>query len=354
VVEGTTGLDASVRLGRGRLDLAVDLHVDPGTTVAVLGPNGAGKTSLLRVVAGLLALEDGSVRVDGVDWDRAETGRRLAPEARSVGFVFQDYLLFPHLDARQNVAFGLRSRGRNRPEAAALADEWLDRVGLAGRARSRPAQLSGGEAQRVALARALAPAPRLLLLDEPLAALDAGTRVDLRRELGRHLAAIPGSTLVITHDPVDALALADRVVVLEEGRVVQAGTIADVTRRPRSSYVARLIGTNLLRGQARGHRLVLDGAELTLADEAQGPSLAVIAPAAVSLHTRAPEGSPRNQWEATVGGLERLGDRVRVQLIGPVPLVAEVTPGAVADLGLVDGRPVWAVVKATEIATYPA
>jgi molybdate transport system ATP-binding protein len=347
-------VEASIGVDLAGFGLDAELSIDDGSVVALLGPNGAGKTTALRVLAGLRALDRGLVRIDGETLDDPPARVFCQPEDRRVGVVFQDYLLFPHLDARQNVAFGLRSRGRNRPEAAALADEWLDRVGLAGRARSRPAQLSGGEAQRVALARALAPAPRLLLLDEPLAALDTGTRVDLRRELGRHLAAIPGSTLVITHDPVDALALADRVVVLEEGRVVQAGTIADVTRRPRSSYVARLIGTNLLRGQARGHRLVLDGAELTLADEAQGPSLAVIAPAAVSLHTRAPEGSPRNQWEATVGGLERLGDRVRVQLIGPVPLVAEVTPGAVADLGLVDGRPVWAVVKATEIATYPA
>jgi molybdate transport system ATP-binding protein len=347
-------VEASIGIDLAGFGLDAELSIDDGSVVALLGPNGAGKTTALRVLAGLRALDRGLVRIDGETLDDPAARVFCQPEDRRVGVVFQDYILFPHLDARQNVAFGLRSRGRNRPEAAALADEWLDRVGLAGRARSRPAQLSGGEAQRVALARALAPAPRLLLLDEPLAALDAGTRVDLRRELGRHLAAIPGSTLVITHDPVDALALADRVVVLEEGRVVQAGTIADVTRRPRSSYVARLIGTNLLRGQARGHRLVLDGAELTLADEAQGPSLAVIAPAAVSLHTRAPEGSPRNQWEATVGGLERLGDRVRVQLIGPVPLVAEVTPGAVADLGLVDGRPVWAVVKATEIATYPA
>lgn len=348
-------VEASLGVDLGDFTLDAGLSMGDRSVVALLGPNGAGKTTALRLLAGLSALDRGMVRLDGETLDDPAADVFRPPERRRVSAVFQDYLLFPHLSARDNVAFGLRATGRRRAEAHAMATDWLDRVGLAGRGGRRPAGLSGGEAQRVALARALAPSPRLLLLDEPLAALDAGTRLDVRRDLCRYLADFEGSTLLITHDPVDALALADQVVVLEGGRVAQAGSIAEVTRRPRSGYVARLIGTNLVRGWARGHRLTLDtGGALSLADEAHGPSLAVIAPSAVSLHARAPSGSPRNQWEMTVDGIDRLGDRVRVGLVGAVPLVAEVTPGAVADLGLVDGRRVWAAVKATEITTYPA
>jgi molybdate transport system ATP-binding protein len=176
----------------------------------------------------------------------------------------------------------------------------------------------------------------------------------VRRDLGRYLAQFDGSTVLVTHDPVDALALADEVVVLDAGQVIQTGSIDELSSRPRSSYVARLIGTNLVRGRGDGHQLTLDdGLALTLADPVEGPSFAVIPPAAVSLHRARPEGSARNRWPMVVEGLDRLGDRVRVRLTGPVPLVAEVTPAAVADLALVDGATVWAAVKATEITAYP-
>ncbi|MGH9015695.1 MAG: ABC transporter ATP-binding protein, partial [Acidimicrobiia bacterium] len=211
--------------------------------------------------------------------------------------------------------------------------------------------------QRVALARALATQPRLLLLDEPLAALDATARAQTRRELRRHLASYDGVRVLVTHDPVEALALGDRIVVLEGGRVVQSGTPAEVRARPRSRYVADLVGVNLLRGHASGNDVTLaTGSRLTAAERPPGPGevLAVIHPHAVALHRRAPEGSPRNVWEATVEALDFEGDRTRVQLGGAIALVAEVTPAAVRELALEAGSPVWASVKATEVSVYPA
>ena len=228
-------LDAELRVRRGTFDLDLAITVQPGEVVALLGPNGAGKSTALRLLAGLLPVDDGLVRLGG----RGGRGHRWPgsgchPSSGEVGVVFQDYLLFPHLTARENVAFGLRARGVPRAEARARADAWLDRVGLAGYAGQRPRRLSGGQAQRVALARALAADPRLLLLDEPLAALDAGTRLEVRADLRRHLAGYDGATVVVTHDALDAMVLADRLVVLENGRVVQDGHAAGRSRRTRA------------------------------------------------------------------------------------------------------------------------
>jgi molybdate transport system ATP-binding protein len=268
--------------------------------------------------------------------------------------VFQDYLLFPHLTALDNVAFGLVVGGAGKHQARAEAQGWLDRFGIGDKATSRPRQLSGGQAQRVALARALAPSPSLLLLDEPLAALDAGTRAVVRRDLRRHLGEFTGVTVLVTHDPLDALALATDVVVLDGGRVIQTGPIGELTTRPRSRYVADLVGLNLLAGTAHDRVVVLDGGvDLAVADHVDGDVYALVHPHAVALHTREPAGSPRNQWPAVVEGFDLLGDRVRVRLTGAVPLTAEVTAEAITDLGLHEGRQVWAAVKATEISVYP-
>ena len=207
----------------------------------------------------------------------------------------------------------------------------------------------------MALARALATDPRVLLLDEPLAALDAGARLRVRTELRRHLATFAGARLLVTHDPVDALVLADRLVIVEEGRITQRGSPAEVTARPGSRYVAELVGINLLHATAVGDRTVrLDtGAELTVADPIPGPDLAVaIRPRAIALHRHQPDGSPRNVWPATVADLEADRDRVRVSLAGPVPATAEITPAAVADLDLAAGTPVWASVKAVDLTAY--
>jgi molybdate transport system ATP-binding protein len=347
------GLDASLGVQLGSLDLDAHIAVADGEVVAVLGPNGAGKTTALRCLAGLITLDRGRIELDGDVLDDASSGAFVAAEGRHVGVVFQDYLLFAHLSALENVAFGLRARGVGKSEARRRAAEWLDRVGLSAHARHRPRALSGGQAQRVALARALATQPRMLLLDEPLAALDVGTRGDVRRDLRRHLDSFGGSTLVVTHDPVDAYALADRVIVLEAGHISQQGTLAEVTAQPRSRYVAELVGVNLIAGTLRGGVLQTDegAAVVTAGDTPDGPALAVIRPQSISLYRSAPEGSPRNSWQCTVTDLDQRGERVRVLLGGPLRLVAEITPGALAAIDVRPGDEVWATVKATEIST---
>lgn len=346
-------LDAHLVADRGGFHLDVALRVRAGEVVALLGPNGAGKTTALRVLAGLHPLTAGHLTLAGADLDRPDRRAWTPPERRPVGVVFQDYLLFPHLSARDNVAFGPRRHGADRRAARAVADAWLARVGLAEHARRRPRQLSGGQAQRVALARALAVDPTLLLLDEPLAALDARTRLDTRAELHRHLAAHPGATVLVTHDPLDALVLADRLVIVEDGLVVQTGDAATVTARPRTDYVARLVGLNLHRGHADGHRVRVGGLTLTAVDSVAGEAFVAFPPAAVALHPARPDGSPRNTWEATVAGVQRHGDNLRVQLDGPLPVAADVTPAAAAQLRLVPGLAVWAAVKAAETRAYP-
>jgi molybdate transport system ATP-binding protein len=267
--------------------------------------------------------------------------------------VFQDHLLFPHLTVTENVAFGPRSRGTRRPAARATAISWLDRVGLAGLGERRPGQLSGGQSQRAALARALAGDPRMLLLDEPLSALDARTRLTVRAELRRHLADFPGSTVMVTHDPVDAMALAGRVLVVEDGRVVQEGSPADVSRRPRTDYVARLVGLSLLPGTGAGTSVRLDGGgTVAVAEEAAGPVFVAVRPESVALYLSRPDGSPRNVWPARVAGATPHGTTVRCELDGEVPLIADVTAAAFAELGLAPGSEVWATVKASEVAVY--
>jgi molybdate transport system ATP-binding protein len=348
-------LEAAVGLALGRLQLEAELAVGTGELVVLLGPNGAGKTTLLRALAGLLALDRGRVVLDGAVLEDTATGTWVPTERRPIGFVFQDYLLFPHLSALENVAFGLRSRGVGRAEARRRAGAWLERVGLAGHAGARPRALSGGQAQRVALARALVSEPRLLLLDEPLAALDAATRAEVRRDLRRHLAGFDGTRLLVTHDPLEAMALADRLVVLEGGRVTQTGSPAQVSQRPRSGYVAELVGVNLYRGRADGAAVELaGGGRLIATGDHRGEVFAAVHPRAVALHRRLPEGTPRNVLAGTADTVDVVGDRVRVRVTGQVPIVAEVTPAAVGELHLADGGPVWASVKATEVTVYPA
>ncbi|MFE9689240.1 ABC transporter ATP-binding protein [Micromonospora sp. NPDC005806] len=347
-------LDAHLVADRDAFHLDVRLRIAAGQVVALLGPNGAGKTTALRTLAGLHPLTAGHLSLGGVDLDRPDQRVWIPPERRPVGVVFQDYLLFPHLSALDNVAFGPRRHGADRRAARARAQAWLDRVGLGGQARHKPRQLSGGQAQRVALARALAVEPTLLLLDEPLAALDARTRLDTRAELQRHLGDHAGAALLVTHDPLDALVLADRLVIVEHGRVVQEGDAATVTARPRTDYVARLVGLNLHRGRAAGHQVTVGGLTLTAADTVHGDAFVAFPPAAVALHPTRPDGSPRNVWPATVTGVQRHGDNLRVQLDGPVAVAADVTPAAAAHLRLRPGQPVWAAVKAAETRAYPA
>ena len=349
-------LDVDIQLHREALDLSVALRAEPGETVGVLGPNGSGKTTLLWAIAGLLAIEAGHICLDDVPWDDPAADRFVPAERREVGFVFQDHALFPHLSALDNVAFGLRARGVRRAEARRAAHGWLDRFGLTGAAAARPGQLSGGQAQRVALARALAVSPRLLLLDEPLAALDATTRIEVRRDLRGHLAGFDGPRLLVTHDPLDVVAVADRVVILEEGEVAQAGRLDELRAQPRSRYVADLVGTNLYPGDLAdpGVRVSPDLTLVVPQDaDRRGPVWVAIRPEAVALHPTPPRGSPRNTWPATVRSVDLEGPRARVSLDGPVPIVAEITATAVDELSLTPGTSTFVTVKATEIDTYP-
>jgi molybdate transport system ATP-binding protein len=348
-------LETHLVVDRGAFRLDVPLRIDAGEVVGLLGPNGAGKTTALRALAGLQPLTAGYIRLAGRDLDRPD-GRVWTPtEHRPIGVVFQDYLLFPHLTALDNVSFGPRRHGVDRHTARQQAAEWLIRVGLTQHTRRKPRQLSGGQAQRVALARALAVNPVLLLLDEPLAALDARTRLDTRAELHRHLAEHPGATLLVTHDPLDALVLADRLVILEDGHVVQEGDAAAITAQPRTDYVARLVGLNLYRGTADGHTVHLGaGFALTAADPLHGDAFVAFPPAAVALYPGRPDGSPRNTWPAVVETVSRHGDNLRIELRGPITVAADVTPGAAVQLELAPGREVWAALKATEATSYPA
>jgi molybdate transport system permease protein len=333
-------LDVDLIVDRDPFTLRAALTVPSGSVVAVLGPNGSGKTTLLRAVAGLLRAR-GRVGIDGQDVAAAP------PHQRRVGWVPQDGALFPHLTVRDNVAFGIGGRA-----ARDEAGNWLTALGVEDLADRKPARLSGGQAQKVALARALARSPRVLLLDEPLAALDAEARGDVRRTLRRHLSAFDGVTLLVTHDPLDAMSLADRVIALEAGTVVQDAQPGDVARAPRTEWLAGLMGVNAFRGRLTGSSLALaDGGALTVAEamEPEADALAVVTPQAVTLHRHHPEGSARNAWPVTVTELSGTGTRVRVRCDGRPPVVAEVTSAAVTDLGLVEGAEAWASVKATEV-----
>ncbi len=302
----------------------------------------------------LLPIDSGRITLGGVTVDDPDEGLFVPAEARRVGVVFQDYLLFPHLTVLDNVAFGLRSRKVNRSESQARAGEWLDRMGLGGQSRMKPGDLSGGQAQRVALARALVTEPDLLLLDEPLSALDVTTRVQLRRALAEHLEGFPGPRLVITHDPTEAFLLADEIHVIEEGKVTQAGTAEDIRLRPRTPYAADLAGSNLVSGVANDGVVDTGAHVLHIADHRiSGPVLATIRPAAISVHLREPEGSPRNSWKTTIDLVEHLGERARLRTGDPLVLAVEVTDEAARALDLVEGTPVWVSIKATEITVEP-
>jgi molybdate transport system ATP-binding protein len=345
-------LKARLKVNQNAFALDVQLDIDPGETVAVLGPNGAGKTTLLRALAGLVPIE-GRVELDGEVLEDSASRARVPTEQRHVGLVFQDHVLFPHLNVIDNVAFGLQAQ--HRPDARQLARRWLERAGLDDRASSMPRELSGGQAQRVALLRTLATEPRMLLLDEPLSALDVTIRAEVRRELSRQLASFGGVRLIVTHDPLEAIALADRLVVLENGHVVQSGSPDEVTARPRSRFVADLAGVNLLRGTARGDHVELrNGASIAAPDAGEGDVFAVIHPRAVALYLSRPDGTPRNVWQGRAEDIDLHGERVRVRVNSPVPLVAEVTLAAVRELRLQAGAQVWVAVKATEVSVYPA
>lgn len=338
-------------------DFAIHLEVQEGSTLALLGPNGSGKSTLLAATAGLLHPRHGRITLAGRTLTETAPGRRstfVPPHRRDVGLLAQDPLLFPHMTALDNVAFGPRSRGVPRHRAHPMAREWLGRVDLADHARRRPHQLSGGQAQRVAVARALAADPALLLLDEPLAALDVDVTPALRTTLRTVLA---GRTAVIaTHDVLDAVLLADTVAVLDGGRLVEVGPTRDVLTRPRSSFAARIAGLNLVTGTWDGDGVRTPAGLTVRAHSAESaprgtPMVAVFRPAAVAIYRETLPGSPRNSVPVTVTSLEPHGELIRVRGNG---LSADVTPTSVAELDLAPGTRVVFVVKAAEVDIYRA
>jgi molybdate transport system ATP-binding protein len=342
--------EAHARLGGFELDVAVG--VGSGECLALAGRSGAGKSTLLRVIGGLVRPDRGVVRCGDQTWLDTARGVNLPPEARRCGYVFQDYALFEHLNAWQNVAYGLRHVPRRDRQRRALA--LLDRFELAPRATARPSTLSGGERQRVAVARALAPEPRALLLDEPLSALDAGTRARASRELSDVLAETGVPAILVTHDFNEAAVLGDRVAILDAGGVLQTGAPGELAAAPASAFVADFTGAVVLTGTARrgtaGLTVVdLDGGDqVTSTDDAEGPVAASIYPWEIVIE---PVGSPRhdsarNRVIADVTSVTRVGGRVRLGLSAGQPLVAEVTEAAVGELDLRPGRRVTASFKA--------
>jgi molybdate transport system ATP-binding protein len=355
MTDGGGGLVVDAEVRRGGFTLAVSLEAAPGEVLGLLGPNGAGKSTLLSAVAGLTPVSAGRITLAGQMMDDADTGTFVEASGRPVGFVFQNYRLFPYLTVTENVAFSPRARGRGKRAARLAASHWLGRLGLADLADRKPGQLSGGQAQRVALARALAGEPALLLLDEPLSALDAGTRLDVQAELKRHLADFTGPCLLVTHDPLEALVLADRLIVLEGGRIVQEGTPERIARQPATDYVAKLVGLNLYAGRADGSHVALNrGGEFVVTGHGQhGDVLVAVRPSAVTVSNERPQpSSARNTWPAKVTGLTMLADRVRLDVEGEPSALVDVTPAAVAELALSPGSRVWLTAKATDLEVY--
>jgi molybdate transport system ATP-binding protein len=353
----------SLRAALAARGFAVDIEIEGGEHVAVLGPNGAGKSTLLGILAGTLRPDNGHAVLDGDTLFDLDAGhhRWRPPHARGIALLAQEPLLFPHLSVRDNVAFGPSVAGTPRAKARAIAERWLDEVEALDLAERRPGELSGGQAQRVAIARALATEPKLLLLDEPMAALDVSVAPLLRRVLRRVLAG--RTAMIVTHDLMDALLLGDRVVVLEQGMVADSGPAADVLAHPKAAFAAHLAGLNLITGTFADGAVVGPGGLLLSGVHGEGegpaegePAAAAFSPADVSIHTVRPGGSPRNVWAAVVAELEPRGELVRVRSDdrhGGV-VAADVTPGSIAELDLYPGREVILAVKAAAVRIYPA
>ena len=336
--------------------LDVDLRLEAGVTTAILGPNGSGKSTLVNAIAGLLAIDEGTIRLGDEVLDDPRAGVFVPPQHRQAGVVFQKYLLFEHLDVTENILFAATVKRIATSDIRKSVHGYIDSFGLSGLESRKPSELSGGQRQRVAIARALSSIPKLLLLDEPLAALDVETKGNLRKLLNEHLAYFRGPRLLITHDPVDAFLLADRIVILENGRITQQGPTSELAQRPATPYAAALAGLNLLVGTNAAGTLTIENSEQLLATadtQTTGPVLITINPNAIALHESQPHGSPRNSWSTRVVSVEGTGDVVRVTLAAPIPLNVDVTPGAIEAMGLTPGQVVWASVKATEVFVNP-
>jgi molybdate transport system ATP-binding protein len=355
-------LDA--RLGKRRGDFTLDVSVSAGagSTTVLIGESGAGKTSALRLLAGLDRLDTGWLTLEGTRYADATVGLHVPAWRREIGYVAQDYALFPHLSVFDNVAFGLRAMGVARRELKARVHDTLTLVGIPELAARMPGQLSGGQQQRAALARALVLDPRLLLLDEPLSSLDLQTRRTVRLELRGLLKRLSCVTVYVTHSPVEALVFGDRLIVVDGGQVAQAGSRDDLLRSPRSRFVAELVGTNLFVGRPAGlvrtSAAVIrtpDGAYAVDDESSPGATYLTVSPREITLFRARPDGSAQNVFPGMVQEIVPEppgGERLRVVLDTQPRLVAEVTREAVADLGLSEGTSVFATFKATGVHVY--
>lgn len=346
-------LDASLRVPLREIEVELELEVSAGRCLALVGPSGAGKSTALRAIAGLHRPESGRIGLGPHLWFDSDSGLDLAPEQRSCGYVFQEYALFPHLSAWRNVAFGIVAPDRGERRRRAL--ELLDYFELGALADAPPARLSGGERQRVALARALAPRPRVLLLDEPLSALDARTRADAGRRLAATLAELDVPVVLVTHDFAEAATLADEIAVVDRGRLVQQGPASELSGRPASPFVADFAGASVLRGIARpgeGGLTVVElehGGMIASTEHARGAVAVAVYPWEITLEPLASEHetSALNRLVVEVVSVTEIGNRARIALAAPQPLAAEVTAESAARLGLATDVRVAAAFKAT-------
>ncbi|HUK20054.1 MAG TPA: ABC transporter ATP-binding protein [Gemmatimonadales bacterium] len=347
----------------GAFSLEVALNAVPGETLMVVGESGAGKSTLLRILAGLVQPDQGCIAAGEVVLFDDQTRTDLPAWQRPIGYVPQDYALFPHLTVFENVAFGLRASGQANARIGPKVRDLLGRFGIADLAGRHAREISGGQAQRVALARALVLDPEILLLDEPLAALDLATQQALRGELRRLLADLPCISIYVTHQPLEAMVLGTRIAAIEHGRITQIGTRDELLRRPRSSYVAAFLGINLFRGTIVGRERGTVRVRTPLGDlfaidpGGDDDVFLVVRPTEITLYRESvlPEGSARNYFAGTVVELAPEpphGERVRVVLATHPPLVAEVTDRAVEQLALKAGTPVYATFKATGIDVF--
>lgn len=362
--------------------LKLEFQVPTGTTMVLLGESGAGKTTTLQLLAGLTYPQRGSIALDGQIYFDHATGIKCPPQERATGYVFQDYILFPHLSVFENIAFGLRAQRLASTTITQRVDEVLERLALTEFAQRRPHQLSGGQQQRVAIARALVLRPRLLLLDEPLAALDVQTRRDVRQELRQILQDLTITTVMVTHQYVEALLFGQQILVLDQGQVIQQGNQQELRESPRSSYIAELVGVNFFRGHISSYETattcivqladsqsqIIATLREQISNEPGKPigtdAYVIVDPRSITLHTARPEGSARNIFQGEILHLLQLGSgpqsskgqvRVSIRLdnfASNQPLQTEITSDSVTRMKLHEGQKLYATWKASEAWVY--
>jgi len=348
-------LNIEVGKSYGSFSLEASLSVAAGETMALVGPTGCGKTTCLMIIAGILAPDWGRVMLGDRALCDMEKGIWCPPHKRNIGVVFQDYALFPHMTAFDNVAYGLKAKGVRGDTLRKKALAALEMVGIPELAHRKPPQLSGGEKQRLALARAAAVDSPVLLLDEPISALDPHTRDSVRRELKSLISSLGKTTIVVTHDPVDAFTLGQKICVLEGGRVQQIGDSMGLLLYPKTPFVARFMGTNFFSGRVVDARtdglteISVNVATVFTADRAEGEVAVSFLPSEVTLSLSRPDGSSLNVFQGTVEDVVNLGDRVRVSIRSDVPIVAEISHRSFAHLGISEGQNVFASFKATAV-----